>query len=419
MPLLSKHYALLDFDPGNPASVLVEPISATVTVDETRAPYVSATVVVPTNVLPYNPDPRYALFLGLRLQQDFGDLIYNYEITADFTGDVSNITAALKGNVSAFTQRYSKPWNIFEAALPISAVTTAYTPVKPSKLTTADLSTVSNMSDFLHTGGTFEPAPSTIFDGYLMLRKVTKDYISGETTLELTSHEAILLDSIGYPSDLIFTYTSLRSIINQILSETIGVFTQLEPGTADFTYSPAYGVNWRPEQTAWDFLNALVTAANLVLYCDEQGKWYLVESASVTGDLYLKDDDNITALTSTIDRNSESFFDYAVVEYRNSGSLPVYYNFGVSGFPISKDRYFLIENIAAPGGNPAQSMVWRAVTRGEINEVEAIANYDARPRQNMTIDVSGEPVKTAIIQSVTWSLPSARMSVDIRDLTEV
>jgi len=417
MALLSKHYALLDFNPGNPASVPVEPISVDVQVDETWSPYVRATVVVPTNAMPYSPDPRYALFLGLRLQQDFGDLIYNKEITADYAGDVSNITAAFGGDVSDITRAYSKPWNIFEQALPISTVTAAYGG-DVSNLTAADLMEVWRMSDFLHSSGTFNPAPSTIFDGYLMLRSVTKNYLNGETTLELTSHEAILQDSIGYPSDLIFTYTSLRAIINQILAETIGVFTQLQPGPADYTYSPAYGVNWRPEQTAWDYLNALVTAANLVLYCDEKGDWYLDYAYSTTGDLYLKDDDNITTLTSRIDRNSEQFFDYAIVEYRYGG-MPSYKSFGVSGFPISKDRYFLIENVQDPGGNPAQAMVWRAVTRGETYEIEAISNYDARPRQEMTIDVTGEAIKTAIVQSIRWSLPSARMSVDIRDLQEV
>lgn len=417
MALLSKHYALLDFDPGNPASVPVEPISVDVQVDETWSPYVRATVVVPTNAMPYSPDPRYALFLGLRLQQDFGDLIYNKEITADYAGDVSSITAAFGGDVSDITRAYSRPWNIFEQALPISTVTAAYGG-DVSNLTAADLMEIWRMSDFLHSSGTFNPAPSTIFDGYLMLRSVTKNYLNGETTLELTSHEAILQDSIGYPSDLIFTYTSLRAIINQILAETIGVFTQLQPGPADYTYSPAYGVNWRPEQTAWDYLNALVTAANLVLYCDEKGDWYLDYAGSVSGDLYLKDDDNITTLTSRIDRNSEQFFDYAIVEYRYNG-MPSYKSFGVSGFPISKDRYFLIENVQDPGGNPAQAMVWRAATRGETYEVEAISNYDARPRQEMTIDVTGEATKTAIVQSIRWSLPSARMSVDIRDLQEV
>lgn len=418
MPTLSKQYALIDLDPANPASTFLEPISVSVTVDETRVPYVSATVTMQTDMLPFAPDPRLAQYYRLRLQQDFGDLIYAYELTADYAGDVSNITAAFGGDVSDITRAYSQPWNIFESGLPISTVTAAYGG-DVSNLTAADLMEIWRMSDFLHSSGTFNPAPSTVFDGLLMLRRATKDYISKETTLELTSKDAILLDSIGYPSDLIFTFTNLRDIINYILADVIGITTQLEPGTANATYSPSYGVKWLPEQTAWDYLNTLVTAANLVLYCDEAGRWYLQEATATSGDLYLKDDDNITTLTSTIDRNSDQFFDRAVVEYRNTGSLPVYYNFGVSGFPVSKDKYFLIENQANPGGNPAQAVVNRAVTRGEIYEVEAINNFDARPRQTMTIDVTGEPVKTAIIQSVTWSLPSARMSIDIRDLEEV
>lgn len=418
MATLSKHYALIDFDPGNTLSVPVEPISCSVTVDETHAPYVTATVTVQTDVMPYSPDPRFPLFLGLRLQQDFGDLIYNYEITAVYDGDVSAITAEFGGDVSDITRAYSKPWNVFETGLPISTVTAAYGG-DVSNLTAADLMEVWRMSDFLHSSGTFNPAPSTIFDGYLMLRSVEKNYLNGETTLELTSHEAILLDSIGYPSDLFFSFTSLRAIINYVLSTTIGALTQLQPGAADYTYSPAYTFAWLPNQTAWDILDALVKAANLVLYCDEKGDWYLDYAYSTTGDLYLKDDDNITTLSSRIDRNSSSFFDYAVVEYVQPNDVVSYDTFGTSGFDISKDAYFKVEGINDPGGNAAQAMVWRAVTRGEIYSVEAISNYDARPRQEMTIDVTGEAVKTAIVQSITWSLPSARMSVDIRDLQEV
>lgn len=418
MATLSKHYALIDFDPGNTLSVPVEPISCSVTVDETHAPYVTATVTVQTDAMPYSPDPRFPLFLGLRLQQDFGDLIYNYEITAVYGGDVSAITAEFGGDVSDITRAYSKPWNVFETALPISTVTAAYGG-DVSNLTAADLMEVWRMSDFLHSSGTFNPAPSTIFDGYLMLRSVEKNYLNGETTLELTSHEAILLDSIGYPTDLFFSFTSLRAIINYVLSTTIGALTQLQPGTADYTYSPAYTFAWLPNQTAWDILDALVKAANLVLYCDEKGDWYLDYAYSTTGDLYLKDDDNITTLSSRIDRNSSSFFDYAVVEYVQPNDVVSYDTFGTSGFDISKDAYFKVEGINDPGGNAAQAMVWRAVTRGEIYSVEAISNYDARPRQEMTIDVTGEATKTATVQSITWSLPSARMSVDIRDLQEV
>jgi hypothetical protein len=418
MPTLSQHTALLDFYPGDPDATPVAPISCTVTVDETFSPYVTATVVVPTNAMPYSPDPRFPVFLGLQLQQDFGDLLIIYKITADHGGNMASLTAAFGGDVAKVTRAYTSPWNIFEPGLPLSTVTAEYGG-DVSDITAADLMTVWKMSKFLHGEGTFNPAPSTIFDGYLMLRAITKDYISGETTLELTSHEAILLDSVGYPSEIIPTYSSLRDLINSVLAETIGALTQLQPGAADFVYSEPYARVWPAEKTAWDYLYELVTSAGLVLYCDEKGDWYLEYSMAVSGSLELKDDDNITTLSSRIDRNNPNFFDYAIVEYRNEGELPVYKNFGISGFDISKDRYFRFENLEYPGGNPAQELVYRGNTRGETYEVEAISNYNARPRQNMTIDVTGEPTKTAIIQSITWSLPSARMSVDIRDLTEV
>lgn len=418
MPTLSKQYALLDFDPGNPASVPVEPISVSVRVDETWSPYCQATVVVATNAMPYSPDPRFPLFLGLRLQQDFGDLIYNYEITADFGGDVSAITAAYGGDVSDITRAYSQPWNIFETGLPISTVTAAYGG-DVSALTAANLMEVWRMSDFLHSAGTFNPAPSTIFDGYLMLRSVVKDYLTGETTLELSSHEAMLIDSIGYMTSPT-NYSSLRDIINYVLMDSIGPFAQLQPGAADKLYSPAYGFEWLPEQTAWDILDALVKQAGLVFYCDEKGDWYLETAGGTSGTLYLKDDDNITTLSSRIDRNAANFFDLARIEYRYQDGTPSIYDaYGASGFDISKDRYFLLQDIPYPGSGAALSLVQRAVTRGEIFEVEAVSNYNARPRQEMTIDVTDEPTKTAVIQSITWSLPSARMSIDIRDLQEV
>ena len=418
MSTLSKHYALLDFDPGNPDSIPVEPISCSVTIDESFTPYVSATVVIPSSVAPSWLDPRNAFFFGLRLQQDFGDLIYVYEITADFGGDISAITAAYGGDVGKITRAYSRPWNIFEPGLPLSTVTAAYGG-DVSNITAAGLVDVWRMSKFLQDEGTFNPAPSTIFDAYLMLRSVEKDYITKETTLELTSLDAILLDSIGFPTGSVTSYTSLRDIINHILGLNINPFTKLEPGAADYTYSPPYDLVWAPGKTAWDYLYELVTSAGLVLYCNEKGKWYLEYSMSVSGSLELKDSDNITTLTSRIDRNNQNFFDYAVVEYRNTGSLPVYDTYGITGFDISKDRYFLYDNLPYPGGNPAQDLVIRGFTRGEIYEVEALSNYDARPRQEMSIELTGETTKTAIIQSITWSLPSARMSIDIRDLQEV
>lgn len=377
MPEFSQHYATVIF----PGDIEVNPISVDVTIDETRAPAYQATVILPTNLVPAGLDPRNPTFLGLQLRQDYGNLIYVYEVTADFGGDVSAITAVYGGDVSAITANYTNPWNIFDPA-------------------------------FL---------PSKIFDATLMLRTISNNYITKETTLELTSNEAILIDTIGLPgTQPVFSRPDLRAVINNILTFCFTTTTTLEPGAANVTYSPDYEVTWTPNQTAWDLLNTIVTAANFILYCDEKGKWYLDNVGSVGGDLLLKDDDNITAFTSTIDRNSEVFFDYALIEYKTDGSPAVFDWWSSSGGSIiMKQKYFLRENItqSSPGG--AQSLVNRALTRGETYQIEAISNYNARPRQNLTVEITGETVKTGIIQSVSWSLPSARMFVDIRNLEEV
>lgn len=414
MPTLSRHTAYLAFPDTNET---IEPISVDVTVAENWSPSIRATVTIKTGSEPYALDPTIPTIMGLRLQQDFGELVYINKITADYSGIISAITAAFTPViVSAITGKYSKPWNIFETGLPLSTVTTSYTPVTPLKLTNANLATVYRMSDFLHSEGTFNPQESTVFDArVLMLRSLIRNYISGETTLELASLEAILQDSIGWNYTSPISSTSLRTIIQWVLEETGAgsPFNPLQPGTADATYSPAYTLQWLPNQTAWDVLNSLVTAANLVLYCDEKGLWWLEEAGSTTGTLELKDTDNITSLTERIDRNNQEFFDYAVVEYRNAG-VSVYRNYGTYGFSISKDAYFLRDNIKDPGGNEAQSLVMRAETRAQTWQVTAISNYDARPRQTMTLDLTGQPTVTKYIQSVSWSLPADTMNLTFR-----
>lgn len=416
--MLSKHYATVTFFEDD---LTVEPISVDLTLDETRMPYAQATVVLPTDVVPTWLDPRDLRWIGLKIQQDFGDLIYVHEITSEFGGDVSNITAAITPMKPAtFTRRYARPWNIFETGLPLSTVTTAYTPVTPLKLTNAGFNTVWRMSDFLHAEGSFNPQPSTVIDGYLVLRSIERDYITKETTLELASSESVLDDSLGVLDSTAENFTTLRALVERQLRRVIHAFTFLEPGTADYTYSPAYAFKRIAELSCWDQLYEIVTAAGCVLYCDVDGKWYLKNNLAVDGDLALTDQDNITRLTSSITRNSETFFNWVTVEYRNEGQ-PTYYdseaiNYWMTGY---KGANFVREGIPFPGYGAALSLLQRGRTRGETYTVEAISNYDARPRQTMTIKLENEPDKTAIIQSVSFSLPSARMTVDIRDLEEI
>lgn len=413
MPTLSKHYAIITLPNGDE----IAPISVDITASEDWAPYVQASIVVPTNMITCSIDPRAGNRIKIKLQQDFGDLIYIYEITNDFGGDVSDITAAYGGNVSNITRAYSKPWNIFEPALPISTVTAAYGG-DVSNITAAGLMDIWAMSKFLHSEGSFNPEPSTIFYGDLGVRSVNYNYNSKETTIELASDEALAQDVHGYGDDITQYYSTTRDLINEVLS-FIGA--TLEPGTANNTYSPAYALQkyeLNLPSTAWDFMETIATAAGLKLYCDELRHWYLVEPTSVDGELVLNDTDNVTDFVKEISREN-LWYNQAVIQYDTISEGTIFDEYFAAGTGPTKTLYLKKENLVFPGMGAAQSIVTRSLTRGETYSIDAIANFNARPRQNLTVDITGEPVKTGIVQSISWALPSARMSVDIRDLEEV
>jgi hypothetical protein len=274
------------------------------------------------------------------------------------------------------------------------------------------------MSDFLHSTGTFNPAPSTVFQADLGVRSIAYDYVSKEATIELSSDEALTQDVHGYGDDIMVEYGDARSLINEVLN-FIGA--ELEPGTANYTYDPPYQLQkyeFNLPSTAWDFIETITQAAGLKLYCDEERRWYLVDPVAVSGDLQLKDDDNITAFTKLISRDG-LWYNQVVIQYETISDGVIWDNYYASGTGEIRTLFQKKTNIEFPGFGAAESIAQRTLTRGETYNMEAIANFDARPRQTLTVDIAGEPVKSGVIQSVTWSLPSARMSIDIRDLQEV
>jgi hypothetical protein len=415
MPTLSKHYATVTFPNGD----TVEPISIDVTVDETWAPYVQASVILPINLITDDIDPRQDSRLKIRLQQDFGDLIYIYELTDAYGGDVSNITAAYTPVLNAsITRDFAKPWNIFEPSRPISYITGIYGG-DVSDITAAGLSTVWRMSKFLQDSGTFNPEPSTIFNADLGIRSINYNYISKEATIALASDEALAQDVHGYGDDVMVQYFSLRDLINEALSF---IFAELEPGTADQSYPLGYNLEKyevNVENTLWDFIETITTASGFKVYCDEMRRWYLVEDTATAGSLVLDDTDNITAFEKEFSRDT-LWYNQAVIEYQDpSAGVSIFDSYYATGTGALRTLYQKKENMVFPGFGAAQAIVERSLTRGETYNVEAIANFDARPRQTLVVDITGEPVKTGVVQSITWALPSARMSVDIRNLEEV
>lgn len=415
MPTLSSQYAYLITASG----AKVYPEDVTVSLDESRAPYCQATVVVPRGAIPLTDlDPREGDRVRLHLQQDFGDLIYNSEVTADFHGDVSDITAGISPlQNDTFTRRYTKPWNVFETSLPLSTLTALYGG-SVAAMTAAGLIDVWRITKLLHSSGSFNPMPSTVFHSDLGIRSIVEDYVAQTVTMELASDEALAQDRYGYGTDVPFFFTTLRSAIEFMLIYAgvySGTTAKLDPAGGDFTLSATYTVeNYFANigKNLWEDMLALANSCGFALWCDQSRVWHLEPTTTVAGALTLADTDNITAFSRTLSRE-EKWYSNVNIEYATEVDQAF-----DPATPFGAKRYLYLDRKESSTieVNGALSILQRTKSRGETYEVEAISNFDARPRQTITTNVTGIPLMSGVVQSVSWALPAARMSIKLRDL---
>lgn len=409
---LSKHECTV-WSPGY-ASYFT-PTDVSMTVDESFSPHIRASLTVPSAMFTEALDPRTGGRLTVRLHQAFGDLLEFNDLTSFGGGTVSAWTAKYTPvTLRSITLEYTRPWNLFEPGLPLSTITTAYLG-DLSQWTTAGFGSMSTLSEFLHGTGAFNPQPSTYIEANLGIRSIKRDLVAGTTKVDLASDEALLQDSARTSSTpYVPATTDVRTLVAYVLG-TIGA--TLQAGTATGTFTEA---EWTPGQSAWDFIAPITQKAGLYLYADEARKWWLVPNSSTSGTLELKDDSNVTTLTTTLERKN-NYFDSCVVEYVWTNTLGETERAWDVYAPSGSTRTQLVKltDTPYPGAGMAEQLTNRAKTRGETFDVEAISNYFARPKQVITVDVTGEPLKTAIVQSIDWRQPADRMTVRIRDLEEV
>lgn len=131
--------------------------------------------------------------------------------------------------------------------------------------------------------------------------------LSGATDEALLMASGLVASAPYAPSQ-----TTARGVVAYVLS-TIGA--TLQPGTDDATLLPN-SVSWTPGATGWDFLEPILQAAGLRLFCDEARRWWLVQSMQLgAGFAELRHDRNLTAIGDTIDLDSGGYYDGVVVAY--------------------------------------------------------------------------------------------------------
>lgn len=159
----------------------------------------------------------------------------------------------------------------------------------------------------------------TVFDGNrsrpfdLLVRGRVPDWQAGTVTLTLDCDEAQLIEgALVQAGPWVPTDGSVRFIVQHVLS-TIGA--TLQPGFDDAIIDPAAAL-WQPGTTGATYLEPILTAAGLRVYCDELRRWWLVDADSVASGGAAFGPANITGIEDTFDLDSDqAYYDAVIIKY--------------------------------------------------------------------------------------------------------
>ena len=178
-------------------------------------------------------------------------------------------------------------------------------------------------------------------------------------------------------------------------------------------------LTWDPGVSGWDFLTAIAASVGLRLFCDEQRVWRLIEPAaySVPGVIAVTVA-NATEGTDTVGRNDPTVYCTGVVaRYRwkdSSGNQREQLDTaGVPGQVLVWDfpRPY-------PGPGAAAAMLARRVGAGRVQDVTALANWDATPGMAAHVSLPSTIAQVGALTSVSWTLTDGLMRVGTSGLRD-
>lgn len=261
------------------------------------------------------------------------------------------------------------------------------------------------------------PTQTRVFD--LQLRERVVDHNDGTMTLKFASDEAALLDRAlvaNEPdSSALAFYGSLRAIVNHVLGR---YGASLQPGSADASFaSNLDALVQQPGVSDWNFIQPLVQASGLRLFCDELRKWWLVDAEySVPGQIQIAEAVNLTRGEDVISRSdSRNWYDSVVVRYSwtyEDGTAGIAYD--SAGANPSTKTYRVDWNTPYPGAGAAAAILARAQGRGRTLSLEALPDYDATPGKRLMATLPNTPLQSGVVSSVEWVVAAEGTSDTMR-----
>jgi hypothetical protein len=250
----------------------------------------------------------------------------------------------------------------------------------------------------------------------LKVRSATVDLATQRIGLDLASDESLLqdyalLDTQPYAPAKLTAKTAVEFALGKI-----GAY--LQSGASDATITADASV-WEPGDDAWGYVQSLLDAAQLRLYCDEQRRWYLTTSyiTGVTRSIAYGTDYVGVNQTTTLDGE---FYSAAVVKYTwtdDAGIQQVAYD----TYKNARYNYTRVKRVEYnrryPGPGAAQAIVNRKDLQTVTRVVTMVNDYRFTPGDtlNFTDDKCYPPARQNIpsgrVVGVNWSLPNDTMSI--------
>lgn len=355
--------------------------TAKVTLDEGWSPYCQAEF---TCVLPEGSD-RTAVDLRTselrvvgQMRQDFGATFALAVITAQIGASLAALTTFLASeNLGKITRTYYTPWNGASIRGSVIRPFNLYVTERAFDDSAKELTIVAASDDV----------------------RLNRDRLNA----------AALYD----PSTL-----SVREIAQVVVSR---YGATLDAAAADATVAMVDATKWRPGVSAVDYLDPMLEAASLRLWCSEVGVWTITERQATTpGAVVLSPTDTMTGHVDRMTLEPEVWADAVIIKYQWNDDLGVAQeSFDRAGATVPRAALSIVKrDTRYPGSGAAAGILERTQNRGRVLDVRAISAYDLTPGMAATITPPATIAQTGYLAAITWQLPDAEMNVETRGLVD-
>jgi hypothetical protein len=204
-------------------------------------------------------------------------------------------------------------------------------------------------------------------------------------------------------------YTTSWADATQASQSTRYPIRELDPGL----------LTWPAGTTAWDFLQPLLTAAALRLFCDEARVWRLVPAEYDVPDSVTLTGDSVTLASDAITRGDVSLWCEGVVArytWTDPSSIPRQ-RIDAAGVP---GRVLVVDYARPyPGPGAAAAILARMTARGREQVVTALTVPSVAPGMETRATLPSQGLITGRLRSVQFDLAIGLMALTARQQTQM